>query len=107
MLKRCQVLLSDWQVEYIKNVSERYDQSFSEVVRIFLCEGFLYIIPLLHPEYKSKISARQLVEMTRESGGPKTTLERQHQLVSKLYFEARKVVEHRMAKAGKNKKFKS
>jgi hypothetical protein len=46
MLKRCQILLTDWQQEYIRDTAQRYDLSFSEVTRIFLSEGFLYIIPL-------------------------------------------------------------
>jgi hypothetical protein len=104
MLKRCQVLLTDWQVEYLKNTAERYDQSFSEVVRIFISHGFLYIIPLLHPEYKPKITGRQLAEMTRKAGNPDTSIEEQHQLVSKLYFEARKVVEYRLSKVAQEKK---
>ena len=102
MLKRVQVLLADWQDEYIRNTAERYDQSFSEVLRIFLSEGFLYIIPLVTPGYKAGISARELAEMTRKSGDPHTSLEERHRLVSKLYFEARKAVEYRLSKV-KNK----
>ena len=37
MLKRHQILLNDWLVEYIKNCSDRYDISFSEVIRLTLC----------------------------------------------------------------------
>ena len=101
MLKRCQVLLTDWQEEYIRNVAERYDQSFSEVLRIFLSEGFLYIIPLLHPEFKRGITGRKLADMTRKSGNPNTSIEERHKLISKLYFEARKTVEYRLNKVRK------
>ena len=104
MLKRCQVLLTDWQEEYIRNTAERYDQSFSEVMRIFLSEGFLYIIPLLHPEYKSGITGKQLAEMTRKAGNRNTPLEERHKLISKLYFEARKTVEYRLNKVQTSKK---
>jgi len=106
MLKRCQVLLTDWQEEYIRKGSERYDQSFSEVLRIFLCEGFLHLIPLLHPEYKPGITGKELAAMTRKSGNPNTTIEQRHNLVSKLYFEARKAVEYRMGKVKKQNKGK-
>jgi len=101
MLKRCQVLLTDWQEEYIRNGAQRYDQSFSEVLRIFLSEGFLHLIPLLHPEYKPGIAGRQLAEMTRKAGNPNTSIEERHKLISKLYFEARKAVEYRMSKVKK------
>jgi len=98
MLKRCQVLLTDWQEEYLKNTAERYDQSFSEVLRIFLSEGFLYIIPLLHLEYKPGITGKHLAEMTRQAGNRNTSLEERHKLISKLYFQARKAVEYRLSK---------
>ena len=101
MLKRCQVLLTDWQEEYIRNTSERYDLSFSEVLRIFLSEGFLYIIPLMHPKLKPGITGKQLAEMTRKAGDSKTPIDEQHKLISKVYFEARKVVEYRLSKVKK------
>jgi hypothetical protein len=104
MLKRCQILLADWQEEYIKNTAERHDISYSEVVRIFLSEGFLYIIPLVHPEYKSGITGRQLADMTRKSADPDIPIEEQHRLIGKLYFEARKAVEYRMNKVRNHKK---
>ena len=106
MLKRVQVLLDDWQEEYIKDAAERYDVSFSEAVRIFLSEGFLYIIPLLHPEYKSGITGKELALMTKKSGNPKTSEEERYNLVSKLYFEARKAVEYRLNKANRGVKNK-
>lgn len=103
MLKRCQILLEDWQEEYIRDVAERYDQSFSEVVRIVLSEGFLHIISLLHPEYKSKLTGKHLTEMTKKAGNSNTPEEERHKSIGKLYFETRKAVEYRMSKL-KNKK---
>jgi len=104
MFKRCQVLLSDWQLEYIRNVAKRYNQSYSEVIRIFLCEGFLHIIPLLHPEYKPGITGKELARMTRKAASPKTTAAEKDSLVAKLYFEARKAVEHSLKAVKKPKK---
>jgi len=92
------VLLADWQVDYLKGVGERYDQSFSEVLRVCLSEGFFYIISLLHPEYKSDLRGKKLVEMTRKAGNPNTSMEEKHKLISKLYFESRKAVEYRLNK---------
>jgi len=103
MLKRCQVLLEEWQQDYIKNTAERYDQSFSEVLRIFLSQGFLYIIPLMHHEYKSTISGKELVRMTKKAANPNTSQEEEHKLISRLYFEARKAVEYRLSKVKKQK----
>lgn len=98
MLKRCQVLLEDWQLEYIKNAAERYDYSLSEVLRIFLSEGFLCVITALHPEYKPNITKKYFVEMARKAANHNTSLEEKHKSISKIYFEARKAAEYRLKK---------
>ena len=104
MLKRCQVLLEDWQQEYLKNTAKRYDQSFSEVLRIFLSQGFLFIIPRLHPEFKTAITGKEIKKMTIKVGSPSTSIEDRHRLISRLYFEARKAVEHRLSKVKNREK---
>jgi hypothetical protein len=96
MLKRCQILLENWQVEYIKLVCQKYDQSFSEVVRIIICDGLLCLLPLISPEYKSGIDLKLLAKMTKEAGDPTISEEEKHKLISRLYFETRKLTEHRM-----------
>ena len=103
MLKRCQVLLEDWQENFIRNVAERHDQSFSEIIRLFLSEGFLYIVPILHPEYKPRITAKDLIGITKKAGNPNTLIEERHKIISKLYFEARKAAEYRLIKVGVKK----
>ena len=103
MLKRCQILLSAWMIDYMKDVAERHDLSFSEVVRIFLCEGYLNIIPLVHPGFKTDITSKKLVTMTQKSADPNTPMEERHKLISKLYFEARKATEYRMTKVKKQR----
>ena len=96
MLKRCQVLLSDWQVEYIKNFTERYDFSFSEGIRILLSEGLLYMISLLNPEYKSRIIGKELARMAKMAARNNTPLSVKHKIISEVYFEARKATEYRL-----------
>lgn len=41
MLKRYQVLLPDWMEEYIKYLVDKYDLSFSEVIRGEICIAIL------------------------------------------------------------------
>jgi hypothetical protein len=106
MLKRHQVLLTEWQTEYVKNVAERFDQSFSEALRIFLSGSCLWIIPLLHPEFTRAIKEKELVEMIHRSNNPKTPKETRNKYKSKLHYEARKAVEYRLAKV-KTKKLRT
>jgi len=43
VLKRYQVLLSDWLEDYIKFLSDKYDVSTSELIRIQLCIAILAV----------------------------------------------------------------
>ena len=94
MLKRCQILITDWQVEHFKLIAKRNDLSFSEMIRIVLCEGLLHTSRTLYPEYKSKVSLKELSNIATEGKNLNTSMARKHQLASKLYFEARKAIEY-------------
>jgi len=93
MLIRHQVLLTDWQTEHLKIIAKRNDLSFSEMIRVILCEGLLCSTNSLHPELKSKLNKDKLEKIILEGFNANTSIERKHQLVSELYFETRKITE--------------
>jgi len=100
VLKRFQILLSDWLAEYAQFVSGEYDISFSEAVRIIMCVGAIQAIRELHLKYKSHLSVKQMVESMKKVNG-KAREEIVHQRISQAYFEARKAIEFRLAQAKK------
>ncbi len=104
MLKRFQVLLPDWMEEYIKFLVERYDVSFSEIIRAELCFSFLNTIINLCPEYKPRVTPEEIVESARLDSGNEFNREDLHKLLSKMHFETRKAVEYRLNKEKKPKK---
>lgn len=97
MLKRCQVLLLDWQEEYLKEAAKRHDLSFSEGVRIFLSTGMLQIITALHPQYEAKLNKKEINRAIRKATHHQTPRDEQYKLIARLYFEARKASEYRLA----------
>ena len=101
MLKRYQILLDDWLAEHLRLIADKNDFSFSEMTRIVLCEGLLRTCPTLHPQYKSKIKAQELSQIAKEGSDSRTSMERRHQLASKVYFEARKAIEYMNAEIKK------
>jgi hypothetical protein len=103
MLLRQQVLLEDWLVEYLKLIAEKYDLSFSEVIRIALCAQFSEMINLLYPDIKSEINKKWFLGLLQKAQGSKESREELHKLISKIYFETRKSIEMRMARE-KNKR---
>ncbi len=103
MLLRQQVLIEDWLVEYLKFLSERYDLSFSEVVRIALCAQFNEMVTLLYPKIKSRIDKKKFLRLLQVSDKNKQSREELHKFISKIYFEARKTIEVRMALVKKEK----
>ena len=104
MYKRCQVLLTDWLQDYVKDAMELNDLSFSEMVRIILSEGILHTVTLLYPGYKAGITKQDLAKWIKKGADPKTSSAEKHQLIAKLYFEARKAAEHRTDKTRRSKK---
>ena len=94
MLKRCQVLLSDWQVDFIKKSAEKYDFSFSEVIRILVSEASLNILHSLYPGKKIGIDSKELTKLKKAVNDPSVNSEEVHKMISKLYFEARKAVDY-------------
>ncbi|MDD4907647.1 MAG: hypothetical protein PHJ00_01135 [Candidatus Omnitrophica bacterium] len=101
MLKRHQVLLEDWQVDYIQNIARIYDISLSEALRIIFSIGTLCAISMLHPEYKSGATKEKIKLAMKECASDKIPAAKKHSWVSSLYFEGRKAVEYRLAKLKK------
>ena len=104
MLKRHQVLLSDWQEDYIKFLSKTYDVSTSEAIRVQLCVAILAVVPLLFPEYKSNFKIEDILKATKKWAKGEMENDDQHRTLSKIYFEARKAVEFRLSKENKQKR---
>jgi len=98
MLERKQLLINDWLVEYINDISEEYDISFSEIVRLSLCLQFIDLIKKIFPSYKPKVANAQLVEFIQQRNKGKLDYELFHRFMSSVYFEARKAIEFRAKK---------
>ena len=101
MLKRYQVLLPDWLENYFRIGVDAYGYSFSEIIRLQICFAVLAQIPAIHPEYKPNINLQDILiainQATKENADKKTY----DRLVSKIYFETRKAIEHMMDVASK------
>jgi len=98
MLKRYQVLLTDWQEEYVKFLAERYDLSFSEVIRIVIVLEAILMTGLLYPEYKTGMPIKEVMAKLKKMSNPDRNEAELHKLISAGYFEARKAIEYRMSK---------
>lgn len=103
MLKRYQVLLPDWLEDYIKHLSDKYDLSFSEVIRVEICIAIISTISKLYPDYKLGITPEDILNMIKEDVQENMEREKEHRILSKIYFETRKAIEHKFYQ-GKKKK---
>jgi len=104
MLKRYQVLLPEWLDEYIEDLVDKYDMSFSEVIRVQICGWILTTVSNLYPEYKPGIKLEDIFTMIKNDAQIRMEREDVHRMLSKIYFETRKAVEYRLAKEKKQKK---
>ena len=102
MYKRYQVLLQDWLEEYIKFGAEKYKLSISEIIRLQVCFTVIATTCALDPDYKPGWSCEEVLETVKEfasTGVNKYNREELNRLVSKIYFETRKAIEHRSVQA--------
>lgn len=106
MLKRFQVLLPDWLEDYVKYLTEKYDLSFSEVIRAEICCSVISSVSSLYPDYKPGLTVDDIFQKIKNDKLYKSTSEDIHRVLSKLYFEARKAVEYRMKQEKKQVKKK-
>lgn len=104
MLKRYQVLIDGWIEDYIKLVARKYDLSSSAVIRIHMALGIMFVRTVTHPEYKLNISNKEFQEFTKKAAKIGFLEVEVHQLMSKILFETRKLVELRLAEDKKQKK---
>jgi len=104
VLKRYQVLLPDWLEEYIKYLADKYDLSFSEVIRVEICIAIVGTISKLHPEYKFGITPEEILDMIKKAIQENTESDEQHRILSQIYFETRKAIEYRFSQEKKQKK---
>ena len=95
MLLRYQALLEDWQFEHLKRVSEGQDRSTTEMLRVFLCLGFLLAssLPRYQKVCKGVIDLQKIIKLANEGSDPKTSEERHYQITCDVMFNARKAVE--------------
>ncbi len=98
MLKRYQVLLPDWMEDNIKYYIDKYGLSFSEGVRAELCSAIIATVQLQFPEYKPGITLEEIIDRLKEMRNRKIKKEEIKQILSKIYFEARKASEYRHSK---------
>ena len=103
MLKRYQVLLPDWMEDNIKYYIEKYGLSFSEGIRAELCSAILATVQLQFPEYKPGITIEDVIDKLKKIHKKKVKKEEIKQLLSLVYFEARKASDYRHSKEKKQK----
>ena len=93
MLKRHQVLLEDWVVDHLKKISNKYDISFSEAIRLMLCLQIPKLVKIAYPEVNIKTLDKELVKIIKAVNADKMDIGCLHKVISKIYFNARKAME--------------
>ena len=104
MLKRYQVLLPDWLGDYVKILVDKYDLSFSEIIRVEICMAILSSVSEIFPEYKLGITPKEIYTQIRKQAEQEMEREDAYRILSKIYFETRKAIEYRLTQEKKQKK---
>ncbi len=102
MLKRHQVLLTDWQIEHARFLSEKYDMSFSEAVRLLMSLAMIQTARELYPKFEPKTGIKTMVSLMTSAPEEKIRQELVHKYLSEVYFDARKASELRLSQDKKD-----
>ncbi len=101
MQKRYQVLIPEWLEEYIKWGVQKYGLSFSELIRLEICQAILGYISSRYPEYKTGFKMKDLITGISNFEKGKMDREMLDKTISSIYFETRKAIEYRFSKEKK------
>jgi hypothetical protein len=101
--KRYQVLIPDWLEEYIKWGVKKYKLSFSELIRLEICQAVIGYIAERYPEYKIGFSMKKFLEGVRSYEKGEMKRKDLDKTISQIYFEARKAIEYRFSKEKSSK----
>lgn len=93
MLTRHQVLLEEWLVAHLKDISVKYDISFSEAIRIALCLQIPKLIEVAYPKCCTISADREMVKTIKAVNARELNVESKHKVISRIYYEARKAIE--------------
>ncbi|UCE40228.1 MAG: hypothetical protein JSV17_12275 [Candidatus Aminicenantes bacterium] len=104
MQKRYQVLIPDWLEEYIKWGVKKYRLSFSELIRLEICQAVIGYICERYPEYKSGYTMKHFSKHVSNFEKGKMKPDDLDRIISTIYFEARKAIEYRFEKEKLTKK---
>ena len=96
--KRYQVLIPDWLEEYILWGVRKYRLSFSELIRLEICQAVIQYISERYPEYKSGYGMKDFLNDVRSFENRNIESEKLEKIISRIYFEARKAIEYRFSK---------
>ena len=97
MQKRYQVLIPDWLEEYIKWGVKKFGLSFSELIRLEICQAILSYISERYPDYKSGYTMKAFLNDINNFEKGKLNPDDLDRIISTIYFETRKAIEYRFS----------
>ena len=98
MQKRYQVLIPDWLEDYIKWGVKKFGLSFSELIRLEICQAVIFYVSGRYPEYTPGFTLKDFLNGVDRFESGKMNSEDMDKSISTIYFEARKAIEYRFSK---------
>ena len=101
MLRRKQVMISDWLDDFLHAASKRYKLSYSEIIRIATCHHMISVICERDPKFKMLTTTKQVAKnMKAYCKGTAGEVETR-KMIADIYLEAKKILDIRLKEINK------
>ena len=83
-------------MDFVKRAADAFDLSYSEITRLFMCEGILCLFFELNKSQKIGVTKKDYVKLRNKVLKQNISVEEKHKILSKIYFETRKATEFKI-----------
>ena len=104
MLRRKQVMMTDWLDDMVKFIAKSYDLSYSEFVRIAVGYHIAEVMAAKKPGCKLTITPKKIAYITDKYDADKSSLEENRQLIADIYFQTKRIITNYMKDMKKKKR---
>jgi hypothetical protein len=105
MLRRKQVMISDWLDDFVQYTAQKYDISYSEVLRLGTAYFLADVLSKADPKYKMKVTSKEISKVVYDGLEQCGDVEVTRKLIADIYHESKRILQARIEDVKKKNRF--